>query len=376
MPLIRYVTRIHFADYVLEDALEVELRRLGIGRPLVILDAAAAASDFWYRLERGLRAGGDPVFFELREPLPTVAACGAAAARYLARDCDGIVGFGAPQAIDLAKVTGLRVSHGEELARYATAEGGAARIREEVPPTIAIPTTAGAGSEVHCCVKLRLEDGSRQTFASRALLPRVAILDPSLVHGLPSETGAAQGACVLMRCFETFLASPFNPPAEGLALDGLRRAWRAIDPFVESDDLDARREMMAAALEGGLASQKGVGIGHALVDALAGLAAEDGDPGRIAAVLLPSVLEFNRPAVGARWSQLESAIDAGPGTTLAASVRDRLRRLGLPRRLGQLGIDPGMIALAAERAESDCAYRTNPRRARVEELRELMLALL
>ncbi len=375
MPLIRYLTRIHFADYVLEDALEVELARLGITRPLVLLDAATAAAEVRVRLERGLRAVDGAVFHELEDPLPTARACAAAAERYLGRDCDGLVGFGAPQAIDLAKATGLRVSHGEDLARYATAEGGASRIREDVPPLIAVPTTAGTGTEVDGRVKLRLEDGRRQCFASRALLPRVAILDPSLMRGRPPEAGASQGACVLLRCFETYLASPFNPPAEGLALDGLRRAWRAIDPFVETDDLDARREMMAAALEGGLASQKGVGIGHALVDALAGLATGDGDPGRIAAVLLPSVLEFNRPAVGRRWQELESAI-GDAAEPLPRCVRYRLCRLGLPRRLGQLGISREMIARAAEQAESDCAHRTNPRRARVEELRELMLELL
>jgi alcohol dehydrogenase class IV len=224
MSLISYLTRIHFADGVLEDALKAEVEKLALARPLVVTDVGLVESGLVDRLLQALPLHVEPVCFNETPGNPTEAAARDAAARYRGHDCDGLIGFGGGSSLDLAKAVGLLVTHPGPLAGYAAVEGGVARIKNCLPPLIAIPTTAGTGSEVGRGAVITLDDGRKLGLLSPHLIPKAAICDPTLTLSLPPMLTAATGMDALTHCIETYIATAYNPPADGIALDGLRGA--------------------------------------------------------------------------------------------------------------------------------------------------------
>lgn len=364
MSLITYLNRVHFADDILEEALAVEARSLAIRRPLIVTDRGLAASGHLDRLLDAFDTETAPAIFAETPANPTEAACGAAAAVYRNHDCDSLIGFGGGSSIDLAKAVALAVSHDGPLISYAAVEGGVSRIQNVLPPVIAIPTTAGTGSEVGRGALIVFDDGRKLGLISPYLIPKVAICDPTLTLTLPPELTAATGMDAITHCVETYIATAYNPPADGIALDGLRRAAANIERAVEEGrDLNSRREMMAAALNGALAFQKGLGGVHAMSHALGGLKQPNLHHGTLNAVLLPHVLAFNAPAAGHRYPALREAIGIPAGRDLAAAFSRMSNGLGLPSRLGEMGLDRGALELAAPLAERDHTNGTNPRRA-------------
>ncbi|MGB3878340.1 MAG: iron-containing alcohol dehydrogenase [Shinella zoogloeoides] len=364
MSLITYLNRVHFADDILEEALAVEARSLAIRRPLIVTDRGLAASGHLDRLLDAFDTETAPAIFAETPANPTEAACRAAAAAYRNHDCDSLIGFGGGSSIDLAKAVALAVSHDGPLISYAAVEGGVSRIQNILPPIIAIPTTAGTGSEVGRGALIVFDDGRKLGLISPYLIPKVAICDPTLTLTLPPELTAATGMDAITHCVETYIATAYNPPADGIALDGLRRAAANIERAVEEGrDLDSRREMMAAALNGALAFQKGLGGVHAMSHALGGLKQPNLHHGTLNAVLLPHVLAFNAPAAGHRYPALREAIGVPAGRDLAAAFSRISNGLGLPSRLGEMGLDRSALELAAALAERDHTNGTNPRRA-------------
>jgi 4-hydroxybutyrate dehydrogenase len=242
---------------------------------------------------------------------------------------------------------------------------------------IAIPTTAGTGSEVGRGAVLILDDGRKVGVLSPHLVPRVAICDPELTFGLPPKLTAATGMDAIAHCIETFLAPAFNPPADGIALDGLRRAWLHIETATrDPQDRAARLNMMSASMQGALAFQKGLGCVHSLSHSLGGI-----DPtlhhGTLNAILLPAVIRFNAAAPTVRDDQrlermaqamgLEAAhpAQANPADAIAEAIVEMNRRLGLPSGLAELGVAPALFPRIIENALRDHCHKTNPREASV-----------
>jgi alcohol dehydrogenase class IV len=252
-----------------------------------------------------------------------------------------------------------------------------ARIRDVLPPLIAIPTTAGTGSEVGRGAIIVLEDGRKLGLISPYLIPKAAICDPTLTLGLPPRLTAGTGMDALTHCVETYIATAYNPPADGIAIDGLSRASANIERAVENGrDLDARREMMAAALNGALAFQKGLGGVHAISHALGGLPGYRLHHGTLNAVLLPHILDFNAPAVGHRYTALKRAMGLPEGADLSEAIVKLNARIGLPASLSEMGVDEAAIEKAAPLAEKDHTNGTNPRRAGADDYRRIMRAAL
>lgn len=377
MALISYLTKIHLADGVLEDALGAEVEALDIKRPLLVTDRGLVAAGLVERALSALPPMLDVTTFDDTPSNPTEAAARRAADLYISEACDGLIGFGGGSPIDLAKAVGILVSHEGPLADYAAIEGGVARIKDVLPPLIAIPTTAGTGSEVGRGTIITIDDGRKLGLLSPHLIPKVAICDPTLTLGLPPLLTAATGMDALTHCIETYIATAYNPPADGVALDGLRRAAAYIERAVDKgSDVIARREMMAAAMNGALAFQKGLGGVHAMSHALGGLSGHHLHHGTLNAILLPHVLDFNGPAVSHRYDDLASAMSLEKGADLPAAIDILNRRLGLPVRLAAIGIDDQAIELAAPFAEKDHTNGTNPRRATAADYRSLMQAAL
>ncbi|MEM7022366.1 MAG: iron-containing alcohol dehydrogenase [Pseudomonadota bacterium] len=377
MALIRYLTKIHFADGVLEDALEAEVEALGIARPLVVTDPGLVAAGLLDLARSALPRSATPTVFDATPSNPTEAAAKEARKLYRDEACDGLIGFGGGSSLDLAKAIGLLVSHERPLVDYVATEGGVARIRDELPPLIAVPTTAGTGSEVGGSAIISLDGGRKVGLLSPHLIPDVAICDPTLTLRLPPLLTAATGMDAVTHCIESYIATAYNPPADGIALDGLRRAASHIERAVEKgSDLAARREMMAAAMNGALALQKGLGGVHAMSHALGGLQGYQLHHGTLDAILLPHMLDFNGPAVGHRYGDLKQAMGVAPSERLPDAVAGLNDRLGLPDRLGDMGVDDQAIDRAAPLAERDHTSGTNPRRVNAGDYRDLMRAAL
>lgn len=364
MSLITYVTRIHFADHVLEHALDSELEALGAKRPLVLCDRDGARDMALGRLTLAFPRSVRAHYLNLTETRVTRESCDRAAEVYREHACDSLIAFGGAIACDLAKVAAIRITHEGSLCSYLGSEGGMARIRNVLPPLLAIPTVSGTGADVSGVAMISMEEGPNHAVVSPYLVPRVVICDPTLTLDLPPERTASAGMDALTHCMETFISSTFNPPADGMALDGMRRAYGNLERAVAcGDDLEARREMMAAGLNGALAQQKGLGGVHAMSNALCGLGLGQSDHGAITGVLLPLVLEFNAPAAGGRYDEIRRELALSRGMELGHAIVGLRERVGLPAGLGELGADAATLEQAACFAARDHANRTNPRKA-------------
>lgn len=356
---IGHITTIIFDDGALAR-LAGELAALGIRRPLVVTDPGIVACGLVDRVLAALPAG--VAVFDATPANPTEAAVLAASALYQEKACDGLVAYGGGSSIDLAKGTALMASHAGPLAQYAVNAGGGARITAATPPIVAIPTTAGTGAEVGRAALLTLADGRKLIFLSPHLLPKRAICDPTLTHGLPPGLTAATGMDALTHCVEAFLAPEINPPADAIALDGAGRAFAHIERAVAAgDDALARWQMMMAAVEGGLAFQKGLGAVHSMSHALGGLSKPVLHHGTLNAVILPAVLRYNQDFTGDKYARLKAVLGLAPGADLAQAIADLNARLGLPANLRAMGVEDAMIPRMIEYALADLSTASNPR---------------
>src|SRR5688572_29601698 len=226
MAPIAYLTTIEFGAGTL-STLPDQLAAIGIARPLIVSDRGLAAMGLVRRIA-GLCPPGSPVFLDV-PPNPTETASRAALAVYEAHRCDGVCAVGGGSPMDLAKCVALLASHSGPRESYAAIYGGISTITGTIAPVIAIPTTAGTGSEVGRAALITLHDGPKLGFISPHLIPRRAVCDPELTLGLPPLLTAATVLDALSHCIETFLSPRLNPPAEAIALDGAGRIWRNID---------------------------------------------------------------------------------------------------------------------------------------------------
>ena len=180
--------------------------------------------------------------------------------------------MGGGSAIDCAKGVAIAAWHEGPLKNYATIEGGASLISERSVPLIAVPTSSGTGSEVARGAILILDDHRKLGFHSWHLLPKAAICDPELTLGLPARLTVASGMDAVVHCLETFIALAFNPPADGIRLDGLERAWHFIERATkDGSDREARFNLMSASMQVAMAFQKGLGCVHSLSHSLGGV---------------------------------------------------------------------------------------------------------
>ena len=371
MTIISYLATIRFEHGAIGQS-GAALEAAGITRPLIVTDAGIVRSGLLDRLSETLGPMRPPVF-DATPPNPTEAAVEAAAGLYASSGCDGLIAIGGGSSLDLAKGVALLATHPEPLERYAAITGGVARISAATAPVVAIPTTAGTGSEVGRAALLTLRDGRKLGFISPYLIPRQAICDPDLTLGLPAWLTAATGMDALTHCFETFMSPRVNPPADAIALDGAARAWtwlrRAVD---DGSDARARWEMMMASLEGGLTFQKGLGAVHGLSHALGGSKDPVLHHGTLNAVLLPAVLRFNAGTIPEKYDRLRQVLGLPPGTDLAEEVARLVRAIGLPDGLRHMGVRDDMLAPAAAAAVLDHSTATNPRPVDRQHYEELL----
>jgi alcohol dehydrogenase class IV len=370
MATILYLTHIEFGRGS-RRLLDEQLTSIGVTRPFVVSDHGVAASGLLERVAARL-SRHTPSFLDV-PPNPTETAVLAAAEAYRASGANGIVALGGGSPIDLAKGVALAATHPGPLDRYAAILGGVPRITASVAPVLAIPTTAGTGAEVGRAALITLSDGRKLGFISQNMIPKRVLCDPELTVGLPPGLTAATGLDALSHCIETFLSPRFNPPAEAIALDGARRIWRWLERAVaEGSDLEARTEMMMAALEGGLSFQKGLGAVHSLSHALGAISELNLHHGTLNAILMPPVMRFNAGHVGDKLARLNSAMGLAFATDLASELESLNRRLAIPPGLASLGVTREMLPGVIQRAQADHSHPTNPRAATAEDYARIL----
>ena len=378
MAMINYVTEIRFGAGSAAELAQV-CQALGFKKPLFITDKGVVAAGL---IERILAVNDLPHFhvFDGTPSNPTEAAAREGVASFHEAGCDGIIAVGGGSSIDLAKAVAVSARHPGPLRQFALIEGGLARITAATVPVVAIPTTAGTGSEVGRGAIIILDDGRKVGIISPYVIPKVALCDPALTVGLPPGLTAATGMDAVAHCIETFLAPSFNPPAEGIALDGLRRAWKNIETaFHEPSDIEARTNMMSASLQGALAFQKGLGCVHSLSHSLGGI-----DPrlhhGTLNAVLLPAVVRFNRESDTVvrdeKIDRLAQAMGLPVHVSVEDAIQDMSRRLRLPAGLGAMGVTADLTPRIVTGALADHSHKTNPREASADDYARLVEAAM
>ncbi len=375
MALIYYVTQIQF-EFGAIKLLKAECERAGITRPLIVTDAGVKAAGI---LQKALDAlpGVQAFVFDQTPSNPTEAAVRAAAAVFKAHHCDGLIALGGGSAIDCAKGVAIAATHEGPLKTYATIEGGSPLITDRVAPLIAVPTTSGTGSEVARGAIIIVDDGRKLGFHSWHLVPKTAICDPELTLGLPPALTAATGMDAIAHCMETFMAPAFNPPADGIALDGLMRGWAHIERATrDGSDREARLNMMSASMQGAMAFQKGLGCVHSLSHSLGGV-----DPrlhhGTLNAVFLPAVIQFNAGAESIqkdqRLQRMAHAMGLASGSDIAEAITDMNTRLKLPKGLSAMGVDVTQFGKIISGAMADHCHKTGPRLANEEDYQNMLM---
>src|SRR5580698_2456541 len=309
-----------------------ELKKRGMSRPLLVTDAGLARTPVFARVAS---LAPDAMVFSSVEPNPTERNVLDGLAIYQQNRCNGIVGLGGGSPLDAAKAIRLKVTHELPLAEYDDLLDGGQRISANVPPYIAIATTSGTGSEVSRSTVITIAATNRKTVVfSPHLIPTLAIADPELTLALPPYLTAGTGMDAFTHNVEAYISKGCHPICDAIAFRGARLVWENL-PRVMADPrgIEARAQMMMASIMGAIAFQKGLGATHSLAHPLSSDCGMH--HGTANAVMLPFVLEFNRPAVEERLADLAAQFGGGE---VAEQVRALNRRAGIPPRLRDYGV--------------------------------------
>lgn len=337
---------------------------LGMARPLLVTDRGLAGSAILRSALDAATAGGlsPDVFGEVKSN-PTGGNVEAGLGIYRAGGHDGVIAFGGGSAIDAAKAIALM--SGQERPLWDFEDLGDNWMRADtagMAPVVAIPTTAGTGSEVgRAAVILDEAVWQKKIIFHPRMMPRLVIADPLLTVDLPPAITAATGMDALAHCFEAYCAPGFHPMADGIALEGMSLIERhLLHAYRDGHDLEARAGMLAAAAMGATAFQKGLGAVHALAHPIGAL--YDTHHGLTNAVLLPYVMLHNRPVIAERMAHLARVL-ALPAAHFEAVLDWMLWlrvELGIPHTLAQIGVPADRVRDIARMAQADPSAPGNP----------------
>jgi 4-hydroxybutyrate dehydrogenase len=372
-----YPTRILFGDGAASQV-GVEAKKLGTTRALIVSDPGVTRAGLLGPLERSLSAQSiDVVRFDAISTNPSEAEAKAAAEAYRSARANGIVAIGGGAPLDVGKVIRILVTEPLPLEEYDDAKGGDAKMKAEFPAMIAVPTTAGTGSEVgRSAVVTSAKTGKKTIFFHPKLIPDVAVLDPRLTESLPAKITAATGFDALTHSIEAFLAKGDHPMADAIALKSIELCARFLERAVKQPhDIEARGAMLKAAMMGAVAFQKGLGVCHSLAHPLG--AEHDLHHGLANALCLPAVLDFNRSVVQARIASVARTLGVrgDDEDTLAfecsGAVRALRHKVGLPEGLAAVGIGDAHLTKLAKLAFEDVCHSLNPRECTEHDMEQL-----
>lgn len=338
-------------------------RSVGIERPLLVTDRGLATSAMVVEAAAALAAAGlDVAVFSAIAGDPTggVVAAGGEALR--AHRADGVIAFGGGSALDAGKAIALATFQDRPLWDFEDIGDNFRRVDPaKMLPVIAVPTTAGTGSEVGRASVIKDEAASlKRIIFHPAMMPRLVIADPALTVGMPPALTAAVGMDALSHNLEAYFAPAYHPLARGVAVEGARlvKDWLAT-AVRDGADLEARAHMLAAAEAGATAFQRGLGAMHALAHPLGALYGVH--HGLLNAILMPYVIAANRPAIDSEAAALAGMLGlGGSADDLLAWILALRREIGIPMGLADAGVPGDDIARVSQMAVEDPSAATNP----------------
>lgn len=346
------------------------LRRMEAERPFVVTDGgvlqAGLVTPILSELER---VGCRPTLFSDVRSNPTDKNVYAGTVRYQEHHCDSIVAVGGGSVLDAAKAIRILVSHPNPLPELYVDAGGLDRISRPMPRLIAIPTTAGTGSEVLRAAFITDTNLQRKReIAHPRMTSTLVLLDPELTFSLPPLLTATTGVDALSHCVEGYVAKGENPIADGLALEAIRLIRTYLPrAFANPTDVEARGNMLLAASMGAMAFQKGGGVTHALAHALS--IAANLHHGQAVAIFLPTAMAFNLSAAKRRFAEIGYAFGLDPARLtpdeaaeeVVTTVRRFIEDLRVPTTLSAVGVSEDVLEGLAAKAYQDPIHKTNPR---------------
>ncbi|PRB82717.1 iron-containing alcohol dehydrogenase [Pseudomonas sp. MYb185] len=351
-------------------------KQLGMQAPLLITDPGLAALPVVEQAMQICREGGLQIgLFSAVKGNPTGSNVADGVAALKAGQHDGVIAFGGGSAIDAAKAVALVARQSCSLWEARNPANVDASL---MLPVVAVPTTAGTGSEVgNASVITDEENHTKRIIFHPRMLPATVILDPELTIGLPPKLTAATGMDALAHNLEAFLAPTFHPMAEGIALEGMRLVKEYLPRAVRNgNDVDARLQMLVASSMGATAFQRGLGAIHAVSHSVGAL--YDSHHGLLNAIVMPYVMQANRPVIEAEMARAARYLGL-PHTDYNGMldwVLDLRAELELPHTLAEIGVDDSQAVLIGEMSAKDITARTNARPLDAAEYQQLFLNAL
>ncbi|OOY20114.1 alcohol dehydrogenase [Thioclava sp. DLFJ5-1] len=375
-----YPTTIKFGPGRISELAD-HCKSVGIAKPLLVTDKALAALPITAGALDVLDAAGlgRAVFSEV-DPNPNEGNMAAGIEVYKAGGHDGVICFGGGSALDLGKMIALMAGQDASLSVWDLEDIGDWWTRangDAIAPIIAVPTTAGTGSEVgRAGVLTNSETHKKKIIFHPKLMPAITICDPELTVGMPPFITAGTGMDALAHCLEAFCSPHYHPMSQGIALEGMRLVFENLPrAYTTPDDLEARANMMSAAAMGAVAFQKGLGAIHSLshpVGAVYGT-----HHGTTNACVMPMVLDFNRATIEERINRAAAYLGiAGGFEGFKARIESLRTELSIPANLTEMGVKREDLDMLVEMALEDPSCGGNPVEMTTENTRALYEACL
>ncbi|MEM9266460.1 MAG: iron-containing alcohol dehydrogenase [Cyanobacteria bacterium P01_F01_bin.13] len=353
--------------------LTTELRALSIQRPLIVTDRDIAKLP-WFSTIEDATADIPSATFSGLWGNPVVSQVTAGLTAYQQHNADGIIAVGGGAPMDVAKAIALMANHPGYLFDYE--DGNSTRpIDQPIPSVIAIPTTAGTGSEVGRSAVISDDDThAKKIVFDPQLLPKVVLADPELLLGLPAKITAATGMDALTHLIEAFLAKGHNPLCDGIALEGIYLVMQHLRDCVlfaqkqaageeidQAAHLRARSGMLNASMMGAIAFQKGLGVTHSCAHALSTVC--DTHHGLANGIMLPAAMRFNLDAEPEKFLRMARVVkpNAHIGQELIDWIADLSESIGIPTSLKALGVSTETVDKLVSVAINDVCHPLNPR---------------
>ncbi|MCA0922234.1 iron-containing alcohol dehydrogenase [Pseudooceanicola nanhaiensis] len=373
-----YPTAIKFGAGRIKELPEA-CKQAGISKPLLVTDKGLAALPITQDTLAIMEAAGlGAALFAEVDPNPTEINLAAGIAAYKAGGHDGVIAFGGGSGLDLAKTIAFMAGQTRPVWDFEDIGDWWTRAdASKIAPIVAVPTTAGTGSEVgRATVLTNSETHYKKIIFHPKMLPAVVICDPELTVGMPRMITAGTGMDAFAHCLEAYSSPFYHPMSQGVALEGLRLVNEYLPrAYADGTDLEARAHMMSAAMMGAVAFQKGLGVIHALSHPVGAL--YNTHHGTTNAVVMPACLDFNRPEIEDRLDKAAAYMGiAGGYEGFCARVVELNEMLGIPAKLSALGVGTDKIDLLTEMALTDPSVGGNPVAMTVENTKALFEAVI
>lgn len=367
-----FPTIIRFGAGVIKEV-GAHLKEQGLQRPLIVTDPFLKTLPPYKALVKSLESAGlsYETFSEI-EKNPVTRNVMAGTEYYKTKNADSIIGFGGGAPMDVARTIAMKVNHDGELIKYADENGGDQLVVNPIPYFVTIPTTSGTGSEVgRSAVISDDETHEKKIYFHPNLMAKRVFADPELTLELPSGVTAATGVDALTHCVEAYFAKGYHPFCDGIALEGIRLVKKSLEISTNNPTLESRTDMMASAMMGATAFQKGLGVIHSLAHSLS--THFDLHHGLANAVMLTTGLKFNAEKFPEKIAPLAEALnleDKSLDSVLAELTRIN-RNIGITQRLSDFGITKADIDKLSQTAYADVCHQCNPRKVELEDFKRL-----